>query len=224
MSNLFNSVDYNEGDLLPPIVRLSYFEMVRGAAFAFGGGFLLSAVSGGAAVLSTLGMALYVIPLFLFFSHGIQLISALAHWVLFKFIPRTKNNRWTFSSIINVIVSSPIWILAPGLVVFIGVMVSFLPYGVVQILNGHTDSDSYNLLLQVYPHLIQTDVYMSAGEQFARFFLWDDHNIILSIFRIVVMWIMINMTYTAHPHITREQYLKSEYDTWLMYERYVDIF
>lgn len=198
-------------DELPRISRINYIGASK-VWIAFHSARLLF----GATVASVAGMIFfgvgYLIPAVLVFIFLLRLFSSLLQKVLFKFIPKTKANRWTVNSTMHLIYTFPLWVWTPGSLVF-GVSMFVLPvYMVVKAMNGVTGSE------MILPWLLDMFNYTSFSEFFIKFFFWDSNFVVLSLIKVAGLIISPFCYYHAHPEVSRWEFLDSDDDCGLQYE------
>lgn len=165
--------------------------------------------------------SVYLIPtLFLImwmFIWGIRLILEQG---VYRFIPRTKENRWMANSIAHYILFFIPAMSVGGVAYVILVALLTIPYGVIGIVFlGWTSGEAsliHNLLIPSTEAAFANGGHL--GHLLFRVFYWDSTTPVWSVFKMIVGFLFSLTYFIGHNEITKEQYLLSENDVHLMYE------
>ena len=212
--------DYDDGcnehkDSLPMVRRFQYIDMVKGLA-TFNGVRVLFGATLSSALVSTIMGALYFIPLILLFLFGAKLLTRMILSLVYKVVPRTKENRWTLNSIAMSFWTLPLALALPGAAYFAMILFLLIPYGVVSILFFGKSADEAFLLHNVIAN-INLDTF-SFGEIFKRIFWYDAEFPIISYIKIAGCFFAPYLFYYGHQDVTKHEFLTSSGDCELIFE------
>ena len=212
--------DYDDGynehkDSLPMVRRFQYIDMVKGIA-AFNGVRVVFGATLSSALVSTLVGALYFLPLFFFFLFGTKLLTRMFLSLVYKFVPRTKENRWMLNSMAMSFWTLPLSFALPGVIYTFSILFLLIPYGLVSILFFGKSADDAFLLHNVIANL-NLDTF-SFMEIFKRIFWFDAEFPIISYIKIAGCFFAPYLFYYGHQDVTKYEFITSNADCELIFE------
>ena len=164
---------YNEHkDSLPMVRRFNFLDMAKGIIAFNGVRVVFGATLSSALVASALGI-MYILPTFFFFLFGAKLLTRIIFALIYKVVPRTKENRWTMNSIAMSFWTLPLSLMLPGAVYLFTVLFLIIPYGVVSILFLGKSAEDAFLLHSVIASINIDDNTFTLASIAQRILWWD---------------------------------------------------